>query len=92
MQTLVIVHFLGEQGKPNLDLFQGPVFPEIYFFNLKSFKKLSVVALSYGFPLREILMRKPYLRSIFKKKLDNGVINMIKVTLSPGFDLSKIKN
>ena len=39
MQTFVIVHFLDEKGKPNLDIFQGPVFPELYFFDFKSFKK-----------------------------------------------------
>jgi hypothetical protein len=39
MQTLAVVHFLDEKGKPNLDIFQDSVFPQIYFFNFDGFKK-----------------------------------------------------
>jgi hypothetical protein len=39
MQTFVFVHFLGEKGKPNLNLFQSSVFPVLTFFNFECFKK-----------------------------------------------------
>jgi len=39
MQTFAVVHFLNEKGKPNLNIFQGSVFPKIHFFNLERFKK-----------------------------------------------------
>lgn len=39
MQTFAVVHFLNEKGKPNLDILQGSVFPEINFFHLERFEK-----------------------------------------------------
>ena len=39
MQTLAIVHFLNEKGKPILDIFKGTVFPEIDFLGFKGFEK-----------------------------------------------------
>ncbi len=39
MHTFVVVSFLNEKGKPNLNIFQRPVFPEVNLFNLECFKK-----------------------------------------------------
>jgi len=39
MQTFAVVHFLNKKGKPNLNIFQGSVFPKIHFFHLECFKK-----------------------------------------------------
>jgi hypothetical protein len=39
MQTFAVVHFLNEKGKPNLNVFHGPVFPKVDFYNLERFEK-----------------------------------------------------
>ena len=39
MQAFVVVHFLDEKRKPNLNIFQGLVFPKIDFFDFERFKK-----------------------------------------------------
>jgi hypothetical protein len=39
MQTFAVVHFLNKKWKPNLNIFQGSVFPKVNFFDLERFKK-----------------------------------------------------
>ena len=39
MQTFSILHFLDEKRKPNLNIFQGSVFPKIDFFDFERFEK-----------------------------------------------------
>jgi len=44
MQAFVVVYFLNEKGKPNLNIFQGSVFSKIDFFDFERFEE----ALSSG--------------------------------------------
>jgi len=39
MQTFAVINFLDEKGKPNLNIFQGSVFPKVNFFDLECFEK-----------------------------------------------------
>ena len=39
MQTLAVVDFLAEKGKPNLNICQRSVFPEIDFLDFDRFKE-----------------------------------------------------
>lgn len=48
MQPFAVVHFLNERGKPNLEIFHNPVFPEIDLFVLLTFDE----ALSGGIVVR----------------------------------------
>ncbi len=39
MQTLAVVYFLDEKGKPNLNVLQGSIFPEIDLLDLDGLEK-----------------------------------------------------
>ena len=39
MQTFAVIDFLDEKGKPNLNIFQGSIFPKVNLFDLERFKK-----------------------------------------------------
>jgi len=51
MQTFAIVHFLDEKRKPNLNILQSSVFPEINFFSFECFEKAFRGCIVIGIPL-----------------------------------------
>ena len=50
MQTFAVIKFLDEKGKPNLNIFQGSVFPKVNFFDLERFEKAFRGSIVIGIP------------------------------------------
>ena len=77
MQTLAVVHFLNEKGKPILDIFKGTVFPEIDFLGFKGFEK----ALGGGIIVRIDFTRHADLEAMIEQCLRVVVGSVLDATI-----------
>jgi len=51
IQSFAFLHFLDEKGKPNLDIFDGSIFPKVDFFSFGCFEKASHNGIVIGISL-----------------------------------------
>src|SRR5664279_539065 len=65
MQTFAVVHFLDEKRKPNLNIFQGSVFPKIDFFDFERFEKAFIGCIVIGISLSGHADQKAVLQESF---------------------------